>query len=368
MGQVTHAQIFKVIEKWAPKKLAYNWDNIGLQIGTDEDTTKAVLVTLDVVESVVDEAIQTGANLIIAHHPLLFNPLQQIDVCSVKGKIIEKLIKHDITVYAAHTNLDIAKGGVNDLLCDKLQITDREHLLNVYSEKLYKLIVYVPQTHEKQVREVLGQAGAGHIGNYSHCAFTSKGEGTFRPSDGTNPFIGKVNEQVYVNETKIEVIIEAEKTDDILSVLFDVHPYEEVAYDLFPLKNEGTSYGLGKIGNLPKEMTLNELCQHVKQSLDLPALRVVGHLNKKVKKVAVLGGSGEKYYDVAHKRGADVYITGDMTFHQAQDAEQSGLSIIDPGHYIEAIMVEATVDYLQNKCQEVNVIGSNINTNPFQFN
>lgn len=367
MSIIYHNQIFTLLEQWAPKNLAYDWDNVGVQIGSKTDVTKKVMVTLDVLESVVDEAIEKDVNLIIAHHPLLFKPINHIDFQTPKGKVIKKLIEHEITVYAAHTNLDIADGGVNDLLCDALQIGSTKNFIHVQNESLYKLAVFVPESHENELRNALSNKGAGHIGNYSHCTFRTEGQGTFRPLEGTNPYIGTTNKLEFVNEVKLETIVQETKLANVLQAMKKVHPYEEVAYDIYPLKQKGKSYGLGRIGKLSKAVTLYEFAEKVKNTFQLRTLKVVGELDNYVEKIAVLGGSGEKFIQQAKKMGADVYITGDLTFHHAQDAMEMGLSLIDPGHYVEQIMKKATKQYIEKHFQEITTIESTINTNPFQF-
>ncbi len=367
MKKIHHGDVFKLMEQWAPLHLAYDWDNVGLQIGSAKDKTQKVMITLDVVESVVDEAIEVGANLIIAHHPLLFNSLKKIDYESFKGKVIQKLIANQITVYAAHTNLDIAKGGVNDLLSDALGITEKEHLIETYEEQLYKLIVYVPQDDADKVRKALGDNGVGHIGNYSHCSFNTEGTGTFLPQEGTNPFIGEEHQLTFVDEVKIETIVMESDLQTALDTMRKHHPYEEIAYDLYPLAQKGSTYGLGIVGQLEKQITLADLCIQVKDIFDLDAVRVTGNDDAIIRKVGILGGSGEKYIQQAKNKGVDVFITGDMTFHQAQDAYEMGLAVIDPGHHIEEIMKNATKDYLNKLCTEIECIESKIDTNPFRY-
>src|SRR5699024_2367540 len=369
MKEVKHQTIIQTLEKWAPKNLAYDWDNVGLQVGAMNDRTKNVLVTLDVLESTVDEAIEQDANLIIAHHPMIFKPLKTIDFNSPKGRVIKKLIEHNITVYAAHTNLDIAKGGVNDLLIDVFPITEKTNLIPFKNEALFKLVVFVPVDHESKVRDALSEGGAGHIGHYSHCTFQTKGQGTFKPLEGTNPYIGKQDRLEFVDEYKIESIVKEQQLSTAIDAMIKSHPYEEVAYDIIPLANKGMTFGLGRIGNLHQPMTLKELCDHVKSAFKMTHVRVTGDVTKKVKRAAILGGSGEKYLTKAKHAGADVYITGDMSFHQAQLAEDIGLAVIDAGHYIEQAVTKAIQDKLQPKCvdQHVDVLVSNINTDPFQF-
>ncbi|TFJ94096.1 Nif3-like dinuclear metal center hexameric protein [Lentibacillus salicampi] len=366
---VRNADIFKAMETWAPKHLAYDWDHIGLQIGSFHQPVKKVMVTLDVLESTADEAIEKNVDLIIAHHPLLFKSMQHVNVDTAKGRTIRKLLQHDITVYAAHTNLDAANGGVNDMLCDRLGIGDRKILDVSHTEKLVKLAVFVPVTHAEQVRNAISEKGAGHIGDYSHCTFQTTGQGTFKPLDGTDPYIGTHGKLAFVDEVKIETILPASKLPPVLEAMITAHPYEEAAYDIYPVENSGTVYGVGRIGKLDQKLTLEALCEHVKTALNVPHVRVTGELAKEVQKVAVLGGSGEKYIHKAKQMGADVYITGDMTFHAAQDAEAMGLSVIDPGHHIETIMKGYTKAYLEDcfTSDAFEIIVSNTNTEPFQF-
>src|SRR5699024_8248491 len=355
MKEVKHQTIIQTLEKWAPKNLAYDWDNVGLQVGAMNDRTKNVLVTLDVLESTVDEAIEQDANLIIAHHPMIFKPLKTIDFNSPKGRVIKKLIEHNITVYAAHTNLDIAKGGVNDLLIDVFPITEKTHLIPFKNEALFKLVVFVPMDHESKVRDALSEAGAGHIGAYSHCTFQSKGQGTFKPLEGTNPFIGTKDELTVVDEVKLETIVAEEKLPSVLRAMEKAHPYEEVAHDIIPLKQTGEAYGLGRIGTLEEPVAFDDFVKQVKQAYNCETVTVVSKNEKPVKKIAVLGGSGQSYINQAKKMGADVYITGDITFHQAQDAMEMDLQLIDPGHYVEEIMKMATKNYLEKHFPQLKV-------------
>lgn len=367
--KVNNVALFKAMEEWAPLQLAYEWDNVGLQIGSYNQQAKKVMITLDVLESVVDEAIDKGVDLIIAHHPLFFKSITDVNIDSPKGKIIQKIIKHDITVYAAHTNLDIAQGGVNDLLCDALFIKPTANLVDLQSEKLFKIAIYIPVTHLDEVSEALHLAGSGHIGNYSHCTFRTDGKGTFKPLEGSTPFIGTENEVEVVEEVKVETIVKEQDKANVISAMINAHPYEEVAYDVYPLHNEGESLGIGRVGQFVDSMNLRQFATYVKETLDLSHVRVVGDLTKRIEKVAVLGGSGEKYIQAAKQAQADVYITGDLTFHTAQDAKEMGLAVIDAGHYIEKIMKEATKKWLDKKFtqSELEIIVSDTSTEPFQF-
>ncbi|HLR03865.1 MAG TPA: Nif3-like dinuclear metal center hexameric protein [Virgibacillus sp.] len=369
INKVTAEDIFKVMEDWAPTHYAYDWDNVGLQIGSYTKPVSKIMITLDVLDSVVDEAIANDVDLIIAHHPLLFKPLKELNLQSPQGRVIQKLIKHDITVYASHTNLDVTNGGVNDMLCDALQIHSRDILVDEKTEALYKIVFYVPESHEDTFRETIGNSGAGHIGNYSHCTFQSSGQGTFKPLEGTNPYIGSTNELEKVNELRMETIVKQTDLARVIDELITKHPYEEPAYDIYLLANKGDAYGLGRIGILQDPMTPQAFADHVKNSLNVPWVRMTRGHKDNIKTVAVLGGSGEGYFKAALNKGADAYITGDVTFHIAQDADELGLSIVDPGHHVEKVMKQGVKDYLMNhlSMDRIEIITSTVDTEPFSI-
>ncbi|RDE31843.1 Nif3-like dinuclear metal center hexameric protein [Parageobacillus thermoglucosidasius] len=364
-------EIIQLLERFAPKQLAMEGDRIGLQIGTLNKPVQKVMVALDVLEEVIDEAIAENVDLIIAHHPPLYRPLKQIATDQAQGRMIEKCLKHDIAIYAAHTNLDIANGGVNDWLAEALGLEQAEVLVPTYEEPLKKLVVYVPETHADLVREAIGNAGAGHIGNYSHCTFNGRGIGTFLPLEGANPFIGEAGTLEQVEEVRIETIVPASLQNKAIAAMLKAHPYEEVAYDIYPLENKGKTFGLGRIGRLPEKMTLAEFAEHVKKALDVPAVRVVGDLQDVVQQVAVVGGDGNKYVAQAKLAGADVYVTGDVYYHVAHDAMMLGLNIVDPGHNVEKVMKQGVARFLENEFAKhefaTTVCISNVHTDPFTF-
>ncbi len=371
MKKVNGYEIIQLFEEWAPKKFAYEGDPIGLHIGNLSRPVSKVLVTLDVDERVVDEAIAIGANLIIAHHPPLFRPVKSIDTTTYQGRLIEKCIRHDIAVYAAHTNLDIAPGGVNDLLAEKLQLKNIEILEETYKEPLYKLVVFVPEQDEIAIREALAEAGAGEIGDYDTCSYTMEGMGRFRPNAQANPHIGLTGQLETVAEKRIEVVVGEHLKSRVLKALYRTHPYEEPAFDLIRLEQYARTEGIGRIGYLETPMTLKTFGEHVKRTLDVPALRFVGPEDALVHKVAVLGGDGNKYISKAKFKGADVFVTGDMYYHIAQDAERMGLHIVDPGHHVEKVMIEGVVQKMtkdvQTKKWNVRFIESEVKTEPFTF-
>lgn len=371
MKKVNGHEIIGLFEKWSPKRYALEGDANGLHIGQLNRPVEKVLVTLDVNEKVVDEAIEKGANLIIAHHPPIFSPLKNITTDTPQGRMFEKCIKHDISVYAAHTNLDVAQGGVNDMLAERLRLKDTKVLEHTYSEPLYKLVVFIPVTHADDMRQELGKAGAGAIGDYSNCSFSSTGVGRFTPGNNANPYIGEVGIEELVQEEKIEVMIPGSLKTQVLKAMFAVHPYEEPAYDILMLEQRTNELGLGRVGILSEKTTLDEFAEFVKVVFNVPALRFVGDPMTEIKKVAVLGGDGNKYIFAAKRSGADVLVTGDLYYHVAHDAEALGLAVVDPGHNIEKVMIEGVVKYMQKACGEakfdVEFIESEIITEPFRF-
>jgi dinuclear metal center YbgI/SA1388 family protein len=367
----TVLEVVKLMEALAPKELAMEGDKIGLQVGSLNKPIKRVMVTLDLLENVVDEAIEKGVDLIISHHAFIYRPLKTVNTNQEKGRILEKLLKNDISVFVAHTNLDIALGGVNDMLFDVLGLQDRKVLVELGKEKLYKLVVFVPENHQEDIREAVASNGAGHIGNYSHCTFQTSGLGTFKPLEGTNPFIGSQGELEKVAEVRLETIVPESSLNSVVQAIIQAHPYEEVAYDVYPLKIQGNPYGLGRMGELDKPYTLKEFVEHVKELLEVPMVRVVGDLNKKIQTVGVIGGDGNNYIYDAKRRGCDVLITGDVYYHTAHDALGIGLNLIDPGHNVEKVVIKGLQTYLIKGCQEKNlqidIIGSDSKTEPFQF-
>ncbi|WP_080845029.1 Nif3-like dinuclear metal center hexameric protein [Cytobacillus gottheilii] len=370
MKKVNGHEIIGLFEQYSPKTYAMEGDKVGLQIGSLGRSVENVMIALDVVEEVVDEAIANNVQLIIAHHPPIFRPLKAINLDTPAGRMLEKLIKHDIAVYAAHTNLDVATGGVNDLLAEALGLQNTEVLYPTYETTLKKLVVYVPAENASALRKALGDAGAGAIGKYSHCTFSSSGTGQFLPNNDANPHIGEIGKLESVSEERIETIFPVHLEKQILRAMFKAHPYEEVAYDLYELANKGETLGLGRIGQID-EMTLEQFAEHIKDRLEVKGVRVVGNLSDKVKRVAVLGGDGNKYYMSAKLKGADVYVTGDMYYHVAHDAMLAGLNIIDPGHNIEKVMKKGVAHKLTKMAElkgwDVKIFSSVLNTDPFQF-
>ncbi|MEN6413345.1 MAG: Nif3-like dinuclear metal center hexameric protein [Veillonellales bacterium] len=357
--------VMDALEKLAPRHLAESWDNVGLLLGSPSQDVHKIMTALDVTEAVVDRAIEDGVDMLVAHHPLIFKAITSIRTDLPLGRLLERLIRAGMAVFAVHTNLDIAADGVNDILARKLQLNAIQPLTVSMTEKLVKFVVYVPFTHSEAVRTAMSQAGAGHIGNYSHCAFQSEGTGTFLPLTGTNPFIGKQGTLERVPEIRLETIMPEKSSNRVIKAVLRAHPYEEVAYDLYPLLNRGTGFGLGRIGELTETVPLNDFALRVKTALDIPFVRVAGQEKQKIKKVAVCGGSGAALIYKAKMAGADVLVTGDVKYHEAQNAQNAGIAVMDAGHFgTERPVISFLAQYLnqwavQNKWS-VDICGDSV--------
>lgn len=365
-------QITNLINNLAPKHLAYDWDNIGLQLGDYNQDVSRVLVTLDVTEEVVKEAIDSDVDLIVAHHPVIFKGISNIRFNTPLGKIIQKAIKHDIAIYVAHTNYDIAEDGLNDLLAKRLGLVNTEILKVTEVEELKKVVVFVPEDSISEVKEAMGRAGAGWIGNYSDCFFEQKGTGSYRPLAGSNPYIGTKDELSEVEEYRLETIVPAKILSRVINKMVKAHPYEEVAYDIYPVDNKDQAFGIGRIGYLEESILLKDYVQGVKDALNIDRVKVVGEDNTEIKKVAICSGSGADFIKTASFKGADVLVTGDVKYHDAQLVLEEGLTLIDAGHYeTEQIMRDAVVSYLVEKTAndnlDVEIVKSQINTNPVRI-
>lgn len=366
----------KHFEKEVPLWLAEDGDPVGLHVGDLSKTIKKIMVTLDVRPEVVQEAIEKNIDFILAHHPPIYSPIARLDLANPQIKMYADLMKNDITVYAAHTNLDNANGGMNDWLADQLGLNDVEIMDVSKTICLKRLAVYVPETHAEVVRQAITSAGAGKItDNYKDCSYTSEGIGRFTPVNEADPTIGEVGKPEKVMEEKIEVILEEEKLTTILEAMYQAHPYEEPVFETYSVdQKQAETFGLGRVGNLEKEMNLKDFAKHVKKSFKVDGLRVIApqnDLNKKIRRVALCGGDAGKYYPKAIQKEADVYITGDVYYHTAHDMQAAGLVVVDPGHHIEKVCIpklrEMLTEWKKELSWDVEIIPSTVNTNPFIF-
>lgn len=358
--------VIDTAKKLAPEGYAYDWDNVGLQIGTKDKKIRNLLLTLDVNKAIINEAVKKDCGLIISHHPFIFKPINSINADTYKGRIIYQLVKKDINVFVMHTNLDMVQKGLNDYLCQLLNINNCKIIQPEGSERLFKLVVFIPEDYFEKVKMEILDNGAGYIGNYSHTSFAMSGKGTFEPLNNSKPFIGdkgKVNE---VDEVRMETIVKEDHLKHVIKSLLTVHPYEEVAYDIYPLKNNQEKYGLGRIGELEHEVQLKDLIKKIKNKLGIPQIRFVGDLSRRIYRVAVCNGSGAELISKAAMNGADLFISGDLKYHDGQLAAELGLAVIDAGHYYtESIVRELLYNYFKDELKGINIYKSVINTNPW---
>lgn len=353
-------EIINLLNNMIPLYIQEKWDNSGFQIGSYKKDVNSILFALDINDKVIDEAIVNNIDMIITHHPFFFSSIKNINIDSNKGNIINKLIKNDLVVYSLHTNYDAVDNGVSDVLAKVLNIKDTKVLNNSMVEKLYKLAVFVPKEYADKVRSAITSKEAGWIGDYSDCTFNTIGIGTFKPKENTNPFIGKTNNLEHVEEVKIETIVKESLLDITIKAMVNAHPYEEVAYDVYKLHNSIRSYGLGRIGDLNKEETLQSFAESVKLKLSCNSVRIYGNLDKNIKRVAVCGGSGSDFITDACKMKADVFVTGDIRYHDAQEAISNGLCLIDANHYnTEKIAMTYLKDRLEKELINLKFIVSN---------
>jgi dinuclear metal center YbgI/SA1388 family protein len=324
-------EIITALELFAPLSLQESYDNAGLLIGNANDDCTGVLITLDVTEKVLEEAIGKKTNLIIAHHPLIFGGLKKITGKTATERITIKAIKNDIAVYAIHTNLDNIKDGVNAMICQKIGLTQLSPL--VPGEKqLRKLITYCPVDFAEKVRAAIFAAGAGHIGKYDSCSFNSEGTGTFKAGEGANPFVGQRDELHREPETKIETVFPFFLEKKIIQALLSAHPYEEVAFDIYQLENNNQQTGAGMKGILQQPLSKNEFLQLLKEQFKTGCIRYSDFNDHPIKSVAVCGGAGSFLINKALSAGVDAFITGDIKYHDFFIPE-GRILLADIGHY-----------------------------------
>lgn len=358
--------IVQIFESFAPKGYQEEYDNSGLSVGSPNMEVSGILCCIDITMDVLDEAIGKNANLIVSHHPLIFKGLKSITGKSYIEEIIIKAIKNDIAFYSGHTNFDNIENGVNKKIADIIGLTDCQ-ILAPLQKSLLKLVTFVPVENADKVREALFVAGAGTIGNYDSCSYNIEGTGSFRGGEGTNPFVGKKGEIHFENELRIEVILPTILKSKIVKALLKVHPYEEVAYDLYPLENEFQQAGAGMIGNLSSPLTLEQLLNLLKKKFDAKGIRYAGNKTENISRVALCGGSGSFLISKAIQQNADVFITGDIKYHQFFDASNR-FNIIDIGHFeSEQYTKDIFYELLKKKIPKFAVHLSEVKTNPVKY-
>jgi len=358
--------IVTVLQQMAPLAYAEDFDNVGLLTGDIEDEATGVLVCHDALENVIDEAIATKCNLVVCFHPILFSGLKKITGKNYVERALIKAIKNDIALYAVHTALDNHKQGVNKIFSNALGLINTK-ILVPKQDFIRKLVTYTTPENRDTLRTALFNAGAGSIGNYSNCSFNSNGVGTYMGNEDSNPKVGKRGEFTQTNEIKIEVTFEKHLEAGILKALFANHIYEEVAFEIYNLENEYQNIGLGMIGELQSPMDEREFLLFVKDAMGANGIRHSAFTNKKVSKVAVLGGSGSFAIKYAIAAGADVFLTADLKYHQFYEAEGK-LLLADIGHFeSERFTQNYIADYLSANLLGVKVEITTADTNPVKY-
>jgi dinuclear metal center YbgI/SA1388 family protein len=342
------------------------YDNCGLQVGNPEKEIDSALIALEVTEDVLDEAINTGHGLIVTHHPLIFNGLKKITGRSFVERILMKALKHDISIYSSHTNLDILKEGVSRKMAQKLELQNIE-VLSPLKDRLLKLVTYVPEDHLDKVREAVFEAGAGVIGNYDKCSFSGTGYGSFRGGENTRPFTGKKRQLHFEKEVRFETILLSHLKETVIKALIGAHPYEEVVYDIYTLENEYYEAGLGCVGELKKEKGEIDFLKNLATIFKAKGIRYTKPVGRKIKKVAVCGGAGISLLNNAFASGADAFVTSDIKYHDFFNADNRML-LVDIGHFeSERFAIEILHDLIIKKFPKFAVRFSETNTNPINY-
>ncbi|NJD21539.1 MAG: Nif3-like dinuclear metal center hexameric protein [Melioribacter sp.] len=363
-------ELTKYLDDWAPPGAAWEKDNVGLQIGSRRQKIKNIMLCLELNDEVLKEALQKKCNFIFTHHPLIFKPIKKLDTENNSlSKLIEKLFKHNISVYSAHTNFDSIKDGVSFELAKILKLKNIRFLENQISNQL-KVVTFIHASSFGKISDAIFSAGGGIIGEYENCSFRSTGEGTFKGSEKSNPLVGKKNNFENVNEIRLEVLVDSWKLNNVISAILKTHPYEEPALDIYPLKNKNVNLGAGAIGELENEMNENKFLSFVSKSLKTKVLKYCDGRIKTIKKVAVCGGSGSELLEQAIAEGADAFVTADIKYHTFQDAERKIL-LIDAGHYETEIIslqaVQRAINKLTTRSEEIKVLKYSGTTNPVKF-
>jgi dinuclear metal center YbgI/SA1388 family protein len=364
------SKIIEYFEQWAPAANAWERDNVGLQVGNENSRVKNILLSLDLNNKVVDEAIKRNCNLIITHHPFLFHSIKTINTTrDSRSIIIEKLLKKDVNVFSAHTNLDFTKDGVSFQLAKAIGLTNIHFLKNLEDDQ-HKLVVFVPNQNVEKVAEAIHNAGGGVIGEYSNCGFRINGMGTFKGSVNSNPSVGKKNKLEKVDETRLEVLVSKNNLSKVISSMTIAHPYEEIAYDVYPLKNQNVNFGFGAVGEFEKGINVQPFFKALSKNLKLKNFRYTSGKNNTIKKVAVCGGSCSELVDAAIASGADAFITADLKYHTFQDAEGKIL-LVDAGHYETEVPVlneiKKRLEKILNNNKSIKVFKYSGSTNPVLF-
>ena len=352
----TVADIIKIIEKMAPRRLAEEWDNVGLHFGDPDWPVSTVFVSLDPSLAALEAAASAGAEMLVTHHPLIFRPVKHIRLNTPFGKTIDFAARNRMAVYCAHTNLDATDGGVNDALAEAIGLKVSGPLAPAPEADRFKLVVFVPPADAEKIFAAVWEVCSGQIGKYRQCAFHNTGTGRFVPGEGSRPHTGTAGTPVRTEEIRIEIPVQKGDIDAVISRIKAVHPYETVAYDVYPLFGDQSDNGIGRIGEFSETRTLEQVAAAVRQTLGLAVVKVAGPVGLEIKKAAVCSGSGASMAGAFLSSGAQLYISGDMNHHAALDIAAAGLGLIDIGHFAsERVIVPVLGDRIAQAAQRMGI-------------
>lgn len=358
--------IINAFEKWTPSAYAEDFDNVGLLVGRPDTEVTGILIAHDALEAVVDEAIEGNCNLIVCYHPIIFKGLKSLTGRTYVERAVMKALENKIAIYALHTALDNAYHGMNAKICEKLGLENQKILMH-QKNTIKKLVTYVPSKDADRVRQAIFDAGAGNIGNYDLCSFNMEGRGSFRGNEDSNPQLGSRGELEWVEEVQLNITFPRHRESAVIAALKTAHPYEEVAYEITSLENNNQHIGIGMVGRLPEAMTEEEFLNHLKKVFNLKVIRHSALLGKSVERVAVLGGSGAFAIGAAKAAGADIFVTGDLKYHDFFQGEGK-IVLADIGHFeTEQFTKELLYSFLSEKYRNFAILLSKINTNPVLY-
>jgi dinuclear metal center YbgI/SA1388 family protein len=370
----TVSEIISIMEEIAPSSLAETWDNVGLQVGRRDQAVNRIHIALDPTPEVVAAAADDGAEMLITHHPLIFAPIQTLDFATPLGGIFARSVLSPLSIYSAHTNLDSSPDGLNEAFARMIGMDDLVPLVPSSNSERVKLIFFVPEEYRQKVLKALFSCGAGSIGNYSCCSFSSAGRGTYMPSSEALPFEGSSGKLSCVDEVRVETVVKRSRIDHVLRVVQEVHPYETMEYNIYPMIGtsgvDEASAGLGRVGSFDSPLSLKDLAERVKEVFGMQVVRVVGDLDMPVRRVAVCTGSGASLMKAFYKSGADVFISGELKYHDARTVEEKGLGLVDAGHFgtehfVGPLLTRVLKEKFKERGLDVAVVASAIEKDPF---
>ncbi|MBC2710846.1 MAG: Nif3-like dinuclear metal center hexameric protein [Desulfosarcina sp.] len=368
----TVAQFTRILDHLAPPRLAESWDNVGLQIGNRDWPVKRVWTALDPLPEVVARACENDVDLLVTHHPLFFKPVKHIDCGSPLGRIVEMALSRRLAIFSAHTNLDSVHGGVNDVLAGRMGLSKVRVLAGPAHADMCKLVVFVPRNHMKAILDTLFALDTGRMGNYSCCTFRCEGVGTFLPGADASPAVGKIGTLTEVQENRIEILVSHGDLSTVVDAVKKVHPYESMAYDVYPLTVRDHQTGLGRVGELSSPLPLDAISAKLKAVLNLSTVKVVGKPDMVVETVAVCSGSGSSLMTAAIASGAQAYVSGDLGYHTAREAQQAGIGLIDVGHFgsehlVVDVLAVSIRDAIKASGLSATVEAVDTETDPFHY-